>query len=213
MRAFGPYRTRRAAWTAAELMAVSVGTDPSGPQPGLVVSFAAVPVRDGRVKRGESHVAAWPTGAPTSGEPRSTVSRALAGRFVVSHAAWFDTLVLAPLLGDRGARLRRPVLDTMALGREVLRRRPGHGAAEPTLDELASALGVDRERPRGTLGDALMTARVFVALASELGAGSGPPVSYLQTIARRARPQPLLFATPGVSLLFADRPVPPPSPR
>jgi DNA polymerase III subunit epsilon len=64
-------------------------------------------------------------------------------------------------------RLPAPA-DTEVLGREWLARRDGQAPSYVTLERLAVELGQPVEPPHHALGDALTTAKVFIALAALL---------------------------------------------
>ncbi|HYZ81920.1 MAG TPA: hypothetical protein VE571_11650, partial [Solirubrobacteraceae bacterium] len=66
------------------------------------------------------------------------------------------------------------------LGRVWLRHRDGVTPASVPLSRLASVLGLPGEDPHHALGDALTTAKAFVALASHLDAESPQTVGSLQ---------------------------------
>ena len=56
------------------------------------------------------------------------------------------------------------------LGRQWLRERDGATPAGISLGRLAQTLGQPAEHPHHALGDALTTAKAFIALASHLDA-------------------------------------------
>jgi len=69
----------------------------------------------------------------------------------------------------RRRRLRlAPDADTEVLGRRWLRLRDGVAPAGISLARLATVLGQPGEDPHHALGDALTTAKAFIALARHL---------------------------------------------
>jgi DNA polymerase III epsilon subunit-like protein len=95
------------------------------------------------------------------------VLEVLAGRVPVFHTAAAERAFLAPLLRRR--RLRMPgAADTQVLGRTWLEARDGVCPASLALGTLVDLLGVPEESPHHALGDALTTAKAFIALATHL---------------------------------------------
>jgi DNA polymerase-3 subunit epsilon len=115
--------------------------------------------------------------APSLDQAVDLLLATLAGRVPVFHTAAIETVFLEQHFTRRHVRLPAAA-DTEALGRRWLRLRdasspapaipspaPAHGLP---LGELADALGQPAEVPHHALGDALTTAKAFVALASLL---------------------------------------------
>jgi DNA polymerase III subunit epsilon len=162
----------------------------SGLDPGRdeIVSFAAVPVEDGRVLAGESVYSLVrptrpvPAGsvlihgirtidlaeAPVLSEALPGLLHALTGRVLVAHAAEVERSFLGPALRRAGTRLRGPVLDTEVLGRLLQTLLSGSAPPRLSLGELVSSLGLPSHRPHHAMGDALTTAQAFLAVASKL---------------------------------------------
>jgi DNA polymerase-3 subunit epsilon len=189
------YRSTRAPsartpWRQASFCAIDLeltGLDPSRDE---IVSFAAVPIEDGRVQLGASvHGRVRPTGAigeaairvhglryadladaPALEEALDPLLATMAGRVPVVHVAAIERGFLAPALRRNGLRLHRAMVDTSVLGRLWLHERDGHGPRRLPLGELASALRLPIHHPHDALGDALTTAQAFIALASHLDA-------------------------------------------
>lgn len=98
--------------------------------------------------------------APAPAEVGKTLRVACADRMLVLHNAPFDLPFLIQLLRDGNERpLWNPIVDTLGLARGLF------GAGGNALGPLAERLGLPRETSHRALGDALTTARVFVALA------------------------------------------------
>ena len=95
----------------------------------------------------------------------------LAGRVPVFHTAVVERAFLGRELRRR--RLRLPAeADTEALGRLWLRERDGVAPAGLLAGAAGALLGQPAETPHHALGDALTTAKAFIALATHLDAVS-----------------------------------------
>ncbi len=85
----------------------------------------------------------------------------LADRPLVFHNAPFDLPFLLSLFREAGApTLLNPIIDTLGLARGL-----PDGAAGNSLQVVRKRLGLPEEPAHRALGDALTTARVFLALA------------------------------------------------
>jgi DNA polymerase-3 subunit epsilon len=154
-----------------------------------IISIGAVPVRGGALILGESlYTLARPdrpptrasvvihklrsadlASAPPTGEAVELLLDRLAGRVPVFHTAMVERNFLGPELRRRGLELPADA-DTEVLGRRWLRNRDGDAPAGLSLARLALLLGQPAEDPHHALGDALTTAKAFIALASHLDA-------------------------------------------
>lgn len=192
-------------WRQAPFVVVDLETTGLNARRHEIISFAAVPIVHARVQPGlvtallvrperPSDAAATRihglrpadlASAPSLGEALPTIAAALAGRVLVAHAAWIERTFLVPALATEGLKLRGPVLDTMALGRHVLRLRGLPPSQASELSDLARMLGLPVHRPHHADGDALTTAQVFLAIATALEAEGGVTVGRLAAIARR----------------------------
>lgn len=175
---------REAGWCAIDLE--MTGLDPRSDE---IIAIGAVPIEDGRIRLGDamytlvraskrSQVGAVlvhklrladVADAPSLDEAIELMLDALVGRVPVFHTAAIESTFLERPFSRHRVRLP-PAVDTEVLGRTWLRRRdanaaPGRGIS---LSVLASALGQPAETPHHALGDALTTAKVFIALASLL---------------------------------------------
>ena len=108
-------------------------------------------------------------GAPPVSDAIEPLLDALAGRIPVFHTAVVERTFLGRELRRRRVRLA-PEVDTEALGRLWLRERDGVAPAGLSLARLAGLLRLPAETPHHALGDALTTAKAFIALASHLDA-------------------------------------------
>ena len=192
---------REAAWCALDLE--MTGLDPRHDE---IIAVGAVPIDEGRIVLGGGmytlvrtttrskhgavlvHTLRVPdlADAPPLGDAIDRVLELLAGRIPVFHTASIEISFLERQFGRRHVRLPA-VADTEALGRAWLRHRDGSAPEGISLGRLAGALGQPAETPHHALGDALTTAKAFIALASlldtvapqtvgSLVAASRPPV-------------------------------------
>jgi DNA polymerase-3 subunit epsilon len=174
---------RDASWCALDLE--MTGLDPRTDE---IIAIGAVPIEDGRIVLGGSmytlvraskrsqHGAvlvhklrlADVADAPSLEEAMDRVLKLLTGRVPVFHTAAIEEGFLARQFGHRHVRLPAAA-DTEALGRRWLAARDGSPPAPGiSLGRLAEALGQPAETPHHALGDALTTAKAFLALASLL---------------------------------------------
>lgn len=91
----------------------------------------------------------------------------LRGRIVVAHAAWVENAFLKERLENLDLEFSKRLIDTAALARtcEVVEDDMDH---EPSLELLARTLKLPVYSPHHALGDALTTAVIFLALATEI---------------------------------------------
>jgi DNA polymerase III subunit epsilon len=174
---------REAGWCAIDLEMTGLN-----PRSDEIVAIGAVPIDGGRIQLGggvytlvraskRSQVGAVlvhklrladVADAPSLDHAIDLLLGALAGRVPVFHTAAIETAFLERQFARRRVRLPAAA-DTEALGRRWLAHRDGsappHGIS---LGRLAGALGQPAEPPHHALGDALTTAKLFIALASLL---------------------------------------------
>ncbi len=164
-----------------------------------IIAIGAVPIRAGALMLGESiYTLARPESppkhaavlvhklrsvdlaqAPALEQAVDLLLETLAGRVPVFHTAIVERSFLGRELRRR--RLRLPAdADTEALGRAWLRERDGVVRGGLPLSRLAAVLGQPGEDPHHALGDALTTAKAFIALASHLDAAAPQTVGSLQ---------------------------------
>ena len=185
---------REARWCAVDLE--MTGLDPHEDE---IISFGAIPIEGGRLQLhvavsglvrpsrqiGEASIPVHGirdvdlASAPPLTDGIGPLLEAIAGRVLVVHSAAIDRPFLRQALRDKGLRLRNPLVDTEVLGQLWLHERDGHLPRRLSLGDLASALRLPAERPHNSLGDALTTAQVFIALATHLDALRPETVSSL----------------------------------
>jgi DNA polymerase III subunit epsilon len=191
---------RQARWCALDFE--MTGLDPTKNE---IISFGAVPVEGGRLRlRSAVTGLARPSGqigeasipvhgirdvdlaaAPPLIAGIGPLLETIAGRVLVFHSAAIDRPFLRQALRQKGVRLRNTFVDTEVLGRLWLYERDGHLYGRLPLGDLASALSLPAERPHDSLGDALTTAQVFIALATHLDALRPETVSSLVRASNR----------------------------
>jgi len=91
----------------------------------------------------------------------------LRGRVVIAHAAWVENAFLKERLESVNMDFSKRLIDTAGLARTcgVVEIDLDH---EPSLEHLAKTLKLPAYSPHHALGDALTTAIIFLALATEL---------------------------------------------
>lgn len=180
---------RETPWREARWCAVDLELTGLDPRRNDIIAIGAVPIEDGRVLLGEAlytlvrserrseHAAvlvhklrrADLADAPSPEDAIELLLALLCGRVPVFHTATVERSFLRPLMTRR--RLRMPdAADTEQLGRLWLRTRGGEAPSWLSLAQVADLLGLPAETPHHALGDALTTAKSFIALASHLDA-------------------------------------------
>jgi len=194
---------REAAWCAVDLE--MTGLDPRSDE---IVAIGAVPIEDGRVALGRSMYTlvraskrsqvgavlvhklrlADVADAPFLDDAIDNLLEMLVGRVPVFHTAAIEHAFLERQFSRRRVRLP-PAADTEALGRAWLRHRDGGDVAVSqgiSLGRLAGKLGQPAETPHHALGDALTTAKAFIALAALLDTVAPQTVGSLVAASRPA---------------------------
>jgi DNA polymerase-3 subunit epsilon len=181
-------RLRRGSWRRARFLVVDVETTGLDPAHDEIVSFAALPIEEGRVLTaagvgGLVHPDAAPApssveihglraadlaAAPGAAEALRPLAAAMRGRTPVAHAAWVERAFLKKPLGALGTRMPRRMIDTALLWRLLCIQRGDDDPGWCALSTVAEGLGLPAHRPHVAEGDALTTAQVFLALATHL---------------------------------------------
>jgi len=195
-------------WREAELCVIDLETTGLDPASDEIIAFATVPITEARVRLREArYQVVRPVRMPRAntivihGLRREELARApglsevmeellaeLTGRVLVAHFATLDERFLRRVLLQAGTGLRNPVIDTVELAAELLFRRRQRGPDAVELTALARRLGLPVHRPHEADGDALTTAQVFLALATELDAFGHQTVGSLCELRHRSGP-------------------------
>ena len=189
-------------WREAGYVVVDLETTGLDPRVHEIISFAAIPVEEGRVAVGRAQLSfirpvRMPDAvtirihglrpmdlaeAPPMDEVLDSMLEALTSRVLVAHVAAVEVGFLGAALTRHGLKLRNPVVDTAALGAELRRRNGRETPQVVALSGLARSLGLPVHRPHHADGDALTTAQVFIALAMGLDAFEPQTVGSLQAL-------------------------------
>jgi len=152
-----------------------------------IISIGAVQIQDARVDSAENYYqeirpeqmpspssilihgirAVDLESAPPIGEAFPQFAERLRGRVVIAHAAWVESAFLQKHLEKMNIDISNRLIDTASLARVsgTVEMNLEH---EPSLEYLARSLKLPAYSPHHALGDALTTAVVFLALATEL---------------------------------------------
>ena len=191
-------------WRSARYCAVDLETTGLDLRRDEIISFGAVAIERGRViaasstyslVSGPAHVSpeaiavhslrpADLADAPSWEESVDLLLGALTGRVLVAHAAWVERAFLRRAFRARQVSPPRIAVDTAALARAAGLAAAG-ASTEPSLEHLASNLGLPVHEPHHALGDALTTAEVFLALSTRLDAVAPQTVGSLLSASRR----------------------------
>jgi DNA polymerase-3 subunit epsilon len=195
-------------WRAADLCAVDVETNGLDPSSDEIISFATVPISNGRarLKEGRYRVVR-PTRmpdaetivihglrseelieAPPLDEVLGELVEAIAGRVLVAHVASIEKGFLTRAMARFDLELRNSVIDTAELAAEFFSLRRRTLPYPIGLTALAGELGLPVHRPHAADGDALTTAQVFLALATELDRSEPQTIGSLVSLGRRPGP-------------------------
>lgn len=182
-----PRSLRRRSWRRAEFASLDFETTGLDHERDAIVSFGVVPVRRGRIAVGASvHQLVVPAVPSSSGSmkihgilPRDleeaqslevaagALARALEGRFVLAWYASVEIGFLVRLYGRRARTWARRTVDVRQMAIELEHLDPD---VRHTLTTTAERYGVPVARPHEALDDALVTAQLFLVLASKLEA-------------------------------------------
>jgi DNA polymerase III subunit epsilon len=191
-------------WRSASYAVVDLETTGLDPRHDEIVSFAALPIDEGRVVVGGARSLTIRPGrmpgaetirihglrpvdlaaAPALPEVLDEILAALTGRVLVAHAAWVERGFLSAALGTGGVRLKEPVLDTEALARHAVGVDESGAGRRVPLSDAARRLGLPVHRPHHAAGDALTTAQLFIALATRLDRAEPQTLESLAAISK-----------------------------
>jgi DNA polymerase III subunit epsilon len=182
-----PFGLRRGPWTAvrwASLDFEATGLDLARDR---IISFGVVPIDGARIQVGEAvyqlvdpgDVPPSPEsitvhglrpvdllGASTVEAAKENLKRALDGRFLVTWWAGVEAAFLHTLFGGGSRTWLKRAVDVRKLVLEL----EGEAAATLTLSGAAERFGVPVASPHHALDDALVTAQLFLVMATRLAA-------------------------------------------
>lgn len=189
------HRPRRSAtndvdWRTDTFIVIDLETTGLDPRSDHIVSYGAVPIRDGRVKTSESvyglvqvphDVPASSVkfhglrtqdldGAPPLAECVAILDDLIGAHPVVAHCAWIERSFLRRAFRQFYLPFTSSIVDTAVLAERILDvdLEPGQSVS---LEYATTALGLPVHSPHHALGDAVTTASLFIALASQLERG------------------------------------------
>ncbi|WP_394525464.1 PolC-type DNA polymerase III [Paenarthrobacter nicotinovorans] len=192
-------------WRDAEFCVLDIETTGLDPANDRIVSYGAVPVREGRILSSEAkyslvnpetdvcgesvRIHALTTrelaDAPTIGECLEDILSLLDGRILVAHSAWMETDFLKSAARRLRRKLKISVIDTAVLARKQLDVPDLPADYDLALEYAADALGLPVHTPHHALGDAMTTAQLFIALCSQLSQSRPCTVRELTALSRR----------------------------
>jgi len=182
----GPRRAIRSrSWREAEFASLDFETTGLDYGRDAIVSFGVVPVRGGRVVLAEAvrqlvvpEVPSSPTSmkihrilpqdladAPPLAVARERLRASLEGRFVLAWYADVEIAFLKRIFGGRASAWKRRTVDVRDLTIEL---EGAHPDVRWSLTSVAQRYGVPVADPHEALDDALVTAQLFLILASRL---------------------------------------------
>jgi DNA polymerase-3 subunit epsilon len=124
--------------------------------------------------------------APALDDVADRLLSALEGRLLVAHAAGIELAFLERLYEGTGRRPPRRAIDVIDLAAELVARRGEPPLESPRLAYLAGRFGVPVTRTHHAFDDALVTAELFLVLATGL---SSLGLSTIRDLERARRPQ------------------------
>jgi DNA polymerase-3 subunit epsilon len=178
-------------WRMDTFVVIDLETTGLDPRHDHIVSYGAVPVRNGRVKTSESvyglvHVphdvpassvkfhglrTQDLDGAPPLAECVAILDELIGDHPVVAHCAWIERSFLRKAFRHSYLPFTSAIVDTAVLARHILDvdLDPGQSVS---LEYATTALGLPVHSPHHALGDAVTTASLFIALAGQLERGA-----------------------------------------
>lgn len=195
-------RSRRQPWQSIELVALDFEATGLDFERDTIISFGAVPIREGRIEIGEclyqlvdpGEVEASRgaivvhglrpmdlVGAPSLQAAKDALRSVVDGRCLVAWWAPVEAAFLDKLFGGGVRSWLRQAVDV----RDLMIALEGERASRLTLTEAAERHGVPVANPHEALDDALVTAQLFMVMAAKLA-----PRATSFAALRRLRPLP-----------------------
>ena len=184
-------RLRKAPWKAGDYLALDFEATGPDLEHDRIVSFGGVPIRGGRVDVGEARYQLVDpgdrinehgavslhgirpvdlVGASSQEIAKTALAEALDRRFLVAWHAFVEAGFLARLFGVPARSWLRRTIDV----RDLLIEMDGERFAQLSLTESAVRHGVPVSDPHHALEDAVVTAQLFLILATGLERRDGP---------------------------------------
>jgi DNA polymerase-3 subunit epsilon len=177
-------------WRTDTFVVIDLETTGLDPRRDHIVSYGAVPIRDGRVKTSESVYGLVHApgdvpgssikfhglrtqdldGAPPLAECVAILDDLIGDHPVVAHCVWIERAFLRKAFRRSNLTFSSPMVDTAVLARHLLDVKLGPEQAV-SLEYAATELGLPVHSPHHALGDAVTTASLFIALAGHLERG------------------------------------------
>jgi DNA polymerase-3 subunit epsilon len=182
---------------SVEYLALDFETTGLDPKVDEVISIGAIPIVDGRVDLTRLTYAEAVHSRPANrsgvaihglrpvdlaeGQGRETLRARLVdsldNRQPIAWAAWVEAAFLASLLGGGERKWRSRIIDVIDLVAELDRADGVEGSADETLVACCARFGIPHARAHHALGDALMTAQLFMVVTRRLrGPSANIPV-------------------------------------
>jgi DNA polymerase-3 subunit epsilon len=198
----------RTPWRTEEFLALDFELTGLDPERDAIVSFGAVRVSEGRVLLADAiYREVKPIVPPSVGSVKvhglrskdldsapslelvtHELTDALAERYLLTWVADVEIGFLRTIFGKPWWWWRRRTIDVFDLARVHARDRPdGITAGEAGLSATAKLYGIPDEDPHHALNDALMTAELFLVLATKLSTLGRPRVRDLVRASRGFR--------------------------
>ena len=180
-----PSAVRRAGWRDSRYAALDFELTGLDPRRDRIISFGVVPVDGSRIEVGRSvYELVDPgdvemsrravtihglrpmdvRGANQVEAARRSLDHALGGRFLITWFATVEASFLGKLYGTRTKPWLRRCIDV----RELVVRILGKEGSRMTLEQAADRFGVPVASPHHALDDALVTAELFLVVATTL---------------------------------------------
>jgi DNA polymerase-3 subunit epsilon len=173
----------------------------------VIISYGAVPIVDGGVELGKAqyrevrpnvppstesiavhHLRPLDlAGAPSMRETRNELRLMLQRAYIVAWVAEVEANFLATVFGGGTLYWLHRMIDTYRMARALERLQGGNPEAGiGRLEDVADRYGVPVEETHHALDDAVMTAELFLVLATKLAARGDDRLKALRRAARRA---------------------------
>src|SRR5262245_37845278 len=211
-----PAAVRRAGWRSSRYASLDFELTGLDLERDRIISFGVVPLDGSRIEVGRSvyelvdpgdvemsHRAVTVhglrpmdvRGANQVEATRASLDRALGGRLLITWFATVEASFLGKLYGTRTKPWLRRCIDVRVLVARIL----GDEATRMTLEQAAERFGVPVASPHHALDDALVTAELFLVVATKLEAEGFGTARDLVRLSRPSSPRSVGSAWRGLS--------------